>query len=1195
MLAVVRQPRRLRIAVLCASVLAWLSPRGASAQSTGLGTYQPGTENQIWQQLSYVGSATCVPDPDTGNCTTTPDTSLGTYYFPIQITTDVLSAASGRTTSCAADNRLINYVTDQWNNRVQAFDYCGNPVAFPNAPNGWPTIGGGPAGGTMTAGSGATGLTNPEGIAIDAAHHIIVGDRDNARVAIFNEDGSFLFDIPVPAYSQPTGVAVLPGTVMDPAGAGHGWLAVVLSAYGSSRLQVYDSKGSFIAQNVEDEGSGLPGALSGPSDLTIDSAGRVYVADLYDSRIAGYLVDTTAATVAYEFQFGAPADPSNLQPSDLQYPYSIAFDTLGRLIVGDTGNQRLAVYTISFASPATLQTPDIQYQFYLDARGDLNGYPRGIAQDRQGRLYAVDTTNHRVQRFETPLLAVVNLTTTPAAFVPSGAQMTVTAGVVVPASKVAVTNVVPNVSTSSNVTLLSGPDPVAPTAAVPTPLVNPGEVAYYTWTYATDTGGGSASFTVGATGDPNALGAVSAPTKSVTVSLGCAGCETTPPTTTATLASTKTSGIWRSSPTTVSLTAVDGADVGSPSGIREIRLYLTGAESTAALGLPQCAQQYDGNIEYCISASGAPTTFSTAISLNVEGSTTVWYRAVDEYGNAETAKSVTVVMDISSPVVNFTPLVAANTYGWYGAATSSVTVNYTVADTLSGLPSSVPPGGSLTYSQEGDTFQTVNVTDNVGNAYAASYDVRIDRTAPTIAPSAAQTVELATTAGTAVTLTPTATDALSGIATVTTNAPIVFPLGTTTVTITAKDKADNSATATTTVTVRDTTPPVFTVVPPAVVIATTPVVGTAAMPNLAALAAATDLEAVAITQSTAAGTALNPGVYPVTLTATDAAGNKSTATTSVTVRDLTPPTITACAPAATVSIDPTTSLATVPNMTGGVTAIDNGGGPVSVTQAPAAGTTLGLGTYPVAFTVADLAGNIASCSSTLNVIAVPPPTATIVLSPGLLWPPNHKMVVVKATLTISDPNATVQLVSITSSEPDNGLGDGDRAIDEQTLAGRPISTAYGTDTRQFQLRAERSGRGAGRVYTVTYRITNAAGSIVVSGVVLVPHDMSNEDDRDQWHGDGNGNNGHNGNGNGNNGHNGNGGDDDGHEWDGPHGQLDDGHYPGDGHRTCWANEYPDLWRIAYATRHDRDGRDDRDSSRDDDGRNSGRGGNGKGR
>ncbi len=54
------------------------------------------------------------------------------------------------------------------------------------------------------------------------------------------------------------------------------------------------------------------------------------------------------------------------------------------------------------------------------------------------------------------------------------------------------------------------------------------------------------------------------------------------------------------------------------------------------------------------------------------------------------------------------------------------------------------------------------------------------------------------------------------------------------------------------------------------------------------------------------------------------------------------------------------------------------------------------------------------------------------------------------------------ITSVTSNEPINGLGDGDVSPDRQIV-----------DAHHVNLRAERSGTGTGRVYTIT--ITCAGG------------------------------------------------------------------------------------------------------------------------
>jgi predicted extracellular nuclease len=108
-----------------------------------------------------------------------------------------------------------------------------------------------------------------------------------------------------------------------------------------------------------------------------------------------------------------------------------------------------------------------------------------------------------------------------------------------------------------------------------------------------------------------------------------------------------------------------------------------------------------------------------------------------------------------------------------------------------------------------------------------------------------------------------------------------------------------------------------------------------------------------------------------------------------------------------------------------------------------------------------------------------PPTLRVRVSPQALWPPNHHYVTVAATFTASSDTASVTLVSVTSNEPDDGLGDGDTAQDMVIV-----------DNDTVKLRAERSGHGTGRVYTLTYRATNGCGNTTTAtATVTVPRNQ----------------------------------------------------------------------------------------------------------
>jgi uncharacterized protein len=108
-----------------------------------------------------------------------------------------------------------------------------------------------------------------------------------------------------------------------------------------------------------------------------------------------------------------------------------------------------------------------------------------------------------------------------------------------------------------------------------------------------------------------------------------------------------------------------------------------------------------------------------------------------------------------------------------------------------------------------------------------------------------------------------------------------------------------------------------------------------------------------------------------------------------------------------------------------------------------------------------------------------PPVVYVVANPALLWPANHRYVHVTANVHAhdnSDPNPTITLLSVTSSEPDNGRGDGNTINDIIML-----------DDYHFLLRAERSSFGYGRVYTITYEVMDRCGnSTIQSAYVVVP-------------------------------------------------------------------------------------------------------------
>jgi uncharacterized repeat protein (TIGR03803 family) len=130
---------------------------------------------------------------------------------------------------------------------------------------------------------------------------------------------------------------------------------------------------------------------------------------------------------------------------------------------------------------------------------------------------------------------------------------------------------------------------------------------------------------------------------------------------------------------------------------------------------------------------------------------------------------------------------------------------------------------------------------------------------------------------------------------------------------------------------------------------------------------------------------------------------------------------------------------------------------------------LPVGTNLITVAVADSAGNSASCSTEIRVVDTTPPVMLAVTAkPNTLWPPDHRMVVVNLSAVVVDECSatTWKITGVRSSEPVNGRGSGKTSPDWTII-----------DDHTLQLRAERSGPGAGRVYTIEVQASDGAGNL----------------------------------------------------------------------------------------------------------------------
>jgi hypothetical protein len=150
--------------------------------------------------------------------------------------------------------------------------------------------------------------------------------------------------------------------------------------------------------------------------------------------------------------------------------------------------------------------------------------------------------------------------------------------------------------------------------------------------------------------------------------------------------------------------------------------------------------------------------------------------------------------------------------------------------------------------------------------------------------------------------------------------------------------------------------------------------------------------------------------------------------------------------------------------------------------------TLKLGTHTITLRVTDSEDETDTDEIVVEIADTTPPVLSLLTDPSVLWPPNHKMheINVSADAQDSCSEVTITLVSVSSNEPDNGIGDGNTTNDIQGVD-------TGTEDYGFSLRAERAGGGSGRIYTIVYSVSDDAGNegTEATAEVIVPHDMGN--------------------------------------------------------------------------------------------------------
>jgi TolA-binding protein len=393
----------------------------------------------------------------------------------------------------------------------------------------------------------------------------------------------------------------------------------------------------------------------------------------------------------------------------------------------------------------------------------------------------------------------------------------------------------------------------------------------------------------------------------------------------------------------------------------------------------------DGDISNLIQVTGS-------VNNTTPGTYTLTYNVSDTAGNAATPVTRNVIVrDITPPVITAPAGITVAAINALGVPATNVAIaNFLIAATVTddvdvGL--SISNDGPLDFFPLGTNVVTFSATDSSGNSSQASAAVTVtDQTAPVIQLIGSGPIAATDASGVAKTNpaiaqflnAANATDNVDGTLNVIDDAPLVFPLGPTTVTFTATDNSNNTSATQATVTVTDQKAPIITL-------------NGAASVSINVGDLFTDLEAIAIDNvdgtisgilGTGAVNTSTPGTYTLIYNVSDAAGNAALEVTrNISVQDAGSPVVQPpdnIVVAATSTSGTAASNSKISLFLNSASAIDDVDGQLAA-SAVGPPQIFPLGSTQVTFTATDTANNTGQAQAT---VTVTDQTAPVILLNG---------------------------------------------------------------------------------------------------------------------------------------------------------------------------------------------------------------------
>ena len=233
-------------------------------------------------------------------------------------------------------------------------------------------------------------LSQPAGVAVDAAGNLFIADYGNNRVRSVSPAGTIttIAGNGTAGFSGDGGPATLAALDGPASVAVDGSGSVFIADYGNNRIRkvtVAGAIGTVAGSGGVPSGPGLSGGcfsgdggpatlavLNGPSDLAVDATGRLFIADSFNARVR--MVDRAGAitTVAGDGNWGFAGDSGPAMAAEFELPSGLALGPAGDIFIADLGNSRIrkltavtgpqigmAGSTPSVFNAATLQTGGI--------------------------------------------------------------------------------------------------------------------------------------------------------------------------------------------------------------------------------------------------------------------------------------------------------------------------------------------------------------------------------------------------------------------------------------------------------------------------------------------------------------------------------------------------------------------------------------------------------------------------------------------------------------------------------------------------------------------------------------------------------------------------------------------------------------------------------------------------------------------